>query len=137
MNKFMNVAVEEANKAYDLGEIPIGAVIVCDDKIIAKAYNRKNLDNISVYHAEILAIIEACKYLNSWHLENCEMFITLEPCEMCKYAIAESRIKKVSFICNSDYSNNLNVNKSKIIFDKKSDPIYEMKLSNFFKNVRK
>ena len=85
--KFMKAAIKEAQKAYDKGEIPVGAVIVKDGKIIARAHNLKELKNDTTKHAEILAIQKASKKLNSWRLENCEMYVTLEPCSMCAGAL--------------------------------------------------
>ena len=95
--KFMKIALKEGKKAYSLGEVPIGAVIVKGEKIIAKAYNKRNSSKIATHHAEILAIEKACKKLNDWRLEDCEMYITLEPCPMCAGAILNARIKKVYF----------------------------------------
>ena len=92
---FMKEALKEAKKAYKKEEIPVGAVIVKDGEIIARAHNLKELKNSSISHAEILAIQKANKKLNAWRLENCEMYITLEPCMMCMGAIINSRIKKI------------------------------------------
>ena len=92
--KYMKLALKEAQKAYDKGEIPVGAVIVKDDVVIAKAHNLKEIKNDTTKHAEILAIQKASKKLNSWRLENCEMYVTLEPCSMCAGALIQSRIKK-------------------------------------------
>lgn len=91
---FMKEALKEAKKAYKKLEIPVGAVIVKDGEIIAKAHNLRENKNSSIAHAEILAIEKANKKLNAWRLENCEMYITLEPCMMCMGAIVNSRIKK-------------------------------------------
>ena len=96
MNKeiyYMKYALKEAKKAYEIGEIPVGCVIVYNDKIIARAYNKRENNNISTAHAEILAINKSCKKLNSWRLEDCDIYITLEPCAMCAGAIIQSRIK--------------------------------------------
>ena len=97
MNKeyFMNEALKEAKKAYNKLEVPVGVVIVKDNKIIARAYNQKELKNSPIKHAEIIAIEKACKKLNNWRLNDCEMYVTLEPCPMCAGAIVNSRIKKV------------------------------------------
>lgn len=94
---YMSLALEEARKAYLLNEVPIGCVIVCNDKVIASAFNRKTIDNIATYHAEILAIEDACKYLGSWYLDNCVLYTTIEPCMMCTGAIIQSRIPKVVY----------------------------------------
>lgn len=93
--KFMEEALKEAKKAYNKLEVPVGVVIVKDDKIIARAYNQKEMKNSPIKHAEIIAIEKACKKLNNWRLNDCEMYVTLEPCPMCTGAIINSRIKKV------------------------------------------
>ena len=92
---FMKEALKEAKKAYDKLEIPVGAIIVKDGKIIARAHNQKETKCDTTNHAEILAIQKASKKLNSWRLIDCEMYVTLEPCSMCAGAIINSRIKKV------------------------------------------
>ena len=92
---FMKEALKEAKKAYKKKEVPVGVVIVKDDKIIARAYNQKERKNSPIKHAEIIAIEKACKKLNNWRLNDCEMYVTLEPCPMCAGAIINSRIKKV------------------------------------------
>ena len=93
--KFMKEALKEAKKAYDKEEIPVGAVIVKDGKIIARAHNSKEISKNAVSHAEILAIQKACKKLESWRLLDCEMYVTLEPCPMCAGAIINARISKI------------------------------------------
>lgn len=92
---FMKEALKEAEKAYKKLEVPVGAIIVKDGKIIAKAYNQKESKTDTTKHAEILAIQKASKKLKSWRLIDCEMYVTLEPCTMCAGAIIHSRIKKV------------------------------------------
>ena len=104
--KYMEIALRQASKAYDLNEIPVGAVIVKDDQIISKAYNVKEKNNDPCGHAEIRAIKKACKKLNSWRLDDCEMYVTLDPCPMCASAIKQSRISNVYSACtNFDKSN--------------------------------
>ena len=93
--KFMNEALKEAKKAYNKEEIPVGAVSVKDDKIIARGHNLKESKHKTISHAEINAIEKANKKLNAWRLENCEMYVTLEPCMMCMGAIINARIKKI------------------------------------------
>ena len=93
--KFMLEAINEAKKAYKKGEVPVGAVIVKDGKIIARAHNLKETKLDTTKHAEILAIQKASKKLKAWRLKDCEMYITLEPCSMCAGAIISSRIKKI------------------------------------------
>ena len=111
MEYFIDVALNEAKKAYAEGNVPIGAAIVCNNKLIASAHNTKNTSKIAVNHAEILCIVEACKKLNSWYLNDCELFVTLKPCDMCMAAIAESRIRNVFYLLNSNYNNNLSKNR--------------------------
>lgn len=93
--KYMRAAIWEAKKAYALDEVPIGCVIVYQDKIIARGYNRRNTDKNTVAHAEMSAIKKASKKLGDWRLEGCTMYVTLEPCQMCAGAIVQSRMKKV------------------------------------------
>lgn len=100
--KFMKAALKEAKKAMDKEEIPVGAVIVKDGKIIARAHNLKEIKKDTTKHAEILAIQKASKKLDSWRLLDCEMYVTLEPCAMCAGALIQSRIKKI-YIGTMDY----------------------------------
>lgn len=92
---FMNEAVKQAKKALAIGEVPIGCVIVYQDKIIGRGYNRRMTDKNTLSHAELNAIKKASKLLGDWRLDDCEMYITLEPCQMCSGAIVQARIKKV------------------------------------------
>lgn len=94
-NDYMKEALKEANKAYIKEEVPVGAIIVKDGNIIAKAHNLKETKKSSICHAEILAIQKACKKLDTWRLINCDMYVTLEPCPMCTGALINSRIRKV------------------------------------------
>lgn len=96
-NKYMNVAISEAKKALENGEIPVGAVIVKDNIVIAKAHNTREENQNALEHAEVNAIKKACEYLNNWRLENCDMYVTMEPCPMCCGAILQSRIKNVYY----------------------------------------
>ena len=95
MNKFMKEALKEAKKAYDKLEVPVGAVIVKDDKIISRAHNLRELKCNCLAHAEIICINKACKKLKAWRLEGCDIYVTLEPCAMCAGAIMQSRINTV------------------------------------------
>lgn len=107
-NKYMQMALEEAKKAFDQDEVPVGAVIVKDDAVIAKAFNTKEKNNNTICHAEILAITEASKKINNWRLDDCEMYVTLEPCPMCASAIQQSRISKVYYgLKNEDPKNSI------------------------------
>lgn len=96
-NKFMLAALKCAQQAFDDGEVPIGAVVVADGKIISRGHNRRTKRQIATAHAEIEAIEKACKKLNSWRLPECEIYVTLEPCPMCMGAMLNARIKKVYF----------------------------------------
>ncbi len=110
--EYMEVAYQEALKAYESDEIPVGAVIVKNDKIIAVGHNLKEKMVCSIYHAEILAIISASIELKNWRLEDCDMYITLEPCPMCASAIKQARIKNVYCgLSNLDPNNELIVKK--------------------------
>ncbi|MGL4800062.1 MAG: tRNA adenosine(34) deaminase TadA [Cellulosilyticaceae bacterium] len=99
--KYMAIALEEAQKAFELDETPIGAVIVYEGQIIGQACNRRNTDKHALAHAEILAIDEACKHMGDWRLEECTIYITLEPCPMCAGAIVQARIPRVVYGASS------------------------------------
>jgi tRNA(adenine34) deaminase len=98
--KYMALALKEAEKAFKKNEVPVGCVIVKDDKVIAKAHNLRQTKKSVLGHAEILAIEKASKKLNSWILEDCTIYVTLEPCPMCAGTILQSRIKKLVFAAN-------------------------------------
>ena len=93
--KYMKEALKQAQKAYDIGEVPIGCVIVYGDKIIGRGYNRRNTDKNTLAHAEITAINKASKKIGDWRLEGCTMYVTLEPCQMCAGATVQARMDKV------------------------------------------
>lgn len=93
--EYMRLALLQAKKAYDKLEVPVGCIIVKDNKVIARSYNQKETKIDSTMHAEIIAIKKACKKLGTWRLNGCEMYVTLEPCSMCAGAIIQSRIDKV------------------------------------------
>lgn len=110
-DKYMRLALLQAEKAFKKGEVPVGAVIIYNDKVIAKAYNRIEKDNCAIAHAEILVIKKASKKLKDWRLNECTLVVTLEPCAMCCGAILNSRISKVVF---GAYENNGGCVKSKL-----------------------
>ncbi len=93
--KYMRAALTQAKKAYALGEVPIGCVIVYEGKIIGRGYNRRNTDKTPLAHAEITAIKKAGKFMKDWRLEGCKLYVTLEPCQMCSGAIVQARIPEV------------------------------------------
>lgn len=93
----MIAALKEAQKAFDIGEVPVGAVVTLNGEIVGRGYNRRETDKNALRHAELIAIDEACTVLGGWRLWQCELFVTLEPCPMCAGAIINSRIKRVVF----------------------------------------
>lgn len=97
--KYMRAAIRQAKKAWVLNEVPIGCVIVFEDKIIGRGYNRRTIDKNTLAHAELQAIKKASKKMDDWRLDNCTMYVTLEPCQMCAGAIVQSRIKRVVIGC--------------------------------------
>ena len=145
--EFMKIALKEAKKAFLKEEIPVGAIIVKDGKVISKAHNSKETTSNACGHAEILAIQKACKKLDSWRLLDCEMYVTLEPCPMCAGALINSRIAKVYIgtddektgACGTklnlleDYKFNHNVQVQKYILKEECSNI----LKEFFKMLRK
>ena len=144
---YMKQALKEAEKAYKKLEVPVGAIIVKDGEIIARAHNQKETKTDTTMHAEILAIQKASKKLKSWRLIDCEMYVTLEPCSMCAGAMINSRIKKVYIGANdektgavgsvlnlfNDYTFNHKVETEKGIMEKECQEI----LTQFFKELRK
>ena len=144
--KYMKLALREAKKAYDKKEIPVGAVIVKDGKVISRAHNLKELKNDTTKHAELLAIQKASKKLGCWRLEDCEMYVTLEPCSMCAGALIQSRIRKV-YIGTMDYKTGACGSVLNLLSDYKFNHSVEVEtgvladececiLKDFFKNLR-
>lgn len=144
--KFMKEALKEAKKAYDKEEIPVGAVIVKDGKIIARGYNRKEEKTDTTKHAEIIVIQKASKKLGAWRLKDCEMYVTLEPCAMCAGALIQSRIKKL-YIGTMDYKTGACGSGLNLLKDYKFNHIVEVEydvmkeecekiLKDFFKTLR-
>ena len=145
--KYMKIAIKEANKAYNEDEVPVGAVIVIDGKIIARAHNQKEAKKDTTKHAEIIAIQKASKKMQNWRLENASLYVTLEPCTMCIGAIIGARIKKVYFgtmdektgACGSvlnipkNYSFNHIVEVEGQVLENECRKL----LQDFFKNLRK
>lgn len=100
--KYMEIAIDEAKKAYIEGEIPVGAVIVKNNKIISQSHNMKERLKCSTKHAEIIAIEKACSKLNTWRLNECEVYLTMEPCLMCCGALIQSRVQKIYYLLNNE-----------------------------------
>ena len=117
MNEYyMKIAIKQANKALKYNEVPVGAIIVKNNKIIAKAYNKKEKSNDSTKHAEIIAISKACKKFKNWRLDDCILYVTMEPCMMCSGAIEQSRIKKIVYgVKNENYGYTDNLKNIEII----------------------
>lgn len=144
MEKFMLSALKEASKAEKKGDVPIGAVVVKNGKIIAKGYNKKEKLNISTQHAEIIAINKACKKLKNWRLNDCEIYVTMEPCVMCCGAIIQSRIGKIIYGIHNEqfggidkiFTDDSNGYKPQIISGICEEKCKE-KIQNFFKEKRK
>lgn len=135
---FMKKALEQAKTAYKYNDVPIGCVIVKDNIIIAYSYNRKEIDNIATYHAELLAINQACQRLGTWHLEECTLYTTVEPCLMCTGAILQSRISKVVYGTSNEvfgYLSKLENSKLEVLSNVLKDECSNI-LSDFFKEKR-
>lgn len=145
--KYMELAIREAKKAYKNGDVPIGAIIIKNNKIISKAFNKKQKNRNAIEHAEIIAIEKACKKLKSWHLEECTLYTTVEPCMMCCGAIIQSRITNLVYGTKNpkfgyvdsldnllnDKKNNHKVNVIKSIKENESRDL----IVSFFKSKRK
>ncbi len=139
--KYMMLAINEAKKAYKKNDVPIGCVIVKDGRIISKAHNKKEIKKNAIMHAEIIAIAKACKKLKTWHLDDCVLYTTVEPCMMCTGAIIQSRIKKIYYsISNKSFGELENYHlKNKKIFIQNNILNEESKklMQQFFKEKRK
>jgi tRNA(adenine34) deaminase len=132
-DKFMKVALKQAQIAFNKGDVPVGAVIVKNSRIIARAYNKREEKKDATCHAEILAIKKACRYLNDWRLSGCTMYVTLEPCQMCMGAIKQSRMKEVIY-----GTKNINENEEAVlsIHDQALADECSAILKSFFQNMR-
>ena len=137
---YIEKTIELAKKAAKYGDFPVGALIVKDNKIIAKAYNKKEKNNNAINHAELLAISKACKKLKTWHLENCTLYTSMEPCIMCLGAITQSRIKKIVYSTHNpsfgSIENDLTKFKLNIEINKLEKEEYMNIIKEFFKDKR-
>ena len=146
MNRFMELALREAKKADKKKEVPIGAVIVKNGRVIAVGFNKREKTKNAINHAEIVAIKKACKKLKDWRLENCEMYVTLKPCPMCAGAISNARVKKVYYgaeetnssdnLCEQIFSSTRLDHKVELIKLDEYSPACAEILSTFFKAHR-
>ncbi len=137
MNNYIEIIIEEANKASKKREVPVGAIVVCDNKIIAKAHNCRIKSNDVTSHAEIMAIRKAAKKLKDWRLSECDLYVTLEPCNMCMEVIKESRIRNVYYLLTREKSKKsyykTNVRIIDGLIDNQQVITYKDILSDFFK----
>lgn len=131
---YFDILINLAKKAYIKDEVPVAALIVKNNKIIARSINKRNKSSNLLGHAEISCVIKACKKIKDWRLNDCTMYVTLEPCHMCKEIIKESRIKKVYYLSSA---NKLINYKTKFIKEIKYKNNYSDLLTNFFENKRK
>jgi len=134
MDKYMEIALKEAKKALKSDDVPVGAVIVEKGKVIAKAHNTKEKKKLVTRHAEINVVEKACKKKKNWYLNECELYVTLEPCKMCMGAIEQARIKKVIFAAARDKNDNLKQPEMK---QGKGVENSQKLLKTFFENKRK
>lgn len=136
MDKSLQIMLKEAKKAYKSGEVPIGCVIIRNNKVIAKAHNIKHKSHLPFNHAEIIAIRKATKKIKDWRLDDCDLYVTLEPCNMCKEIIKESRVKNVYYLLNSKYANNSTTIHADKINNNDLENEYNCLLKNFFSAKR-
>ena len=134
MNKYIAIALKEAKKSLKTDDVPIGAVIVENSKIISKGHNTREKTHLITRHAEINAIEKACKKKKTWHLDNCELYVTLEPCKMCMEVVKQSRIKKV--ICTAKQQKKDNLSTPPIVCLENVENS-SLLIKNFFKKKRK
>lgn len=138
--KFMKEAIKEAKKALQINEMPIGAIIVYENKIIGRGYNKKEKYKDATMHAEIIAIKKACKHMKDWRLNKCSIYVTMEPCSMCMGAIIESRIENIIYGVENEKSNSSNQqlitnNKINIKSNISTEKIQQM-MKIFFNSIR-
>ncbi len=144
--EFMYLAIEQAKSAYKIKEVPIGAVVIKDGEVVGAGYNRRETGKNALYHAEIIAIDEACRKLGGWRLWQCELYVTMEPCPMCAGAILNSRLKRVVYGCEDKKAGSVRsvINLFDLPYNHKpectggvlSDECSEL-LSDFFRELRK
>lgn len=137
MDKYIDEIIKEADKGFKNKEVPVGAIVVFNNKIISKAHNQRIKNNDVTSHAEIIAIRKAAKKLKDWRLSECDLYVTLEPCSMCMEVIKESRINNVFYLIKrSENKKSFYKTKVRLLESNEHDEIikiYQNKLSNFFK----
>ena len=139
-NKYVNILFKESIKSLKTNDVPVGAIIVENNEIIAKAHNSREKDQCVTRHAEIIALEKACKKKKTWHLDDCEIYVTMEPCLMCMNAISQARIKKINYVLsNNSFKKIQETMNKKIILNKIDDNQNQLNniLKNFFKDKRK
>ena len=137
MNKYIDICLDEARISYQQSDVPIGAILVKNDEIIAKSHNTRELDNSILGHAEIYVILEASKVLNRWNLSDCELYVTLKPCSMCMEVIKQSRIRKIYYLLDKpDYKKEFTKSEFIKISESESEQMYQKMLADFFKDKR-
>ena len=139
MNKYIDELLQLADKAESIGDIPVGAIVVKNDYIIGRGYNNRIITKNPTNHAEVNAIEEACKYIKDWRLNECDLYVTLEPCDMCLEVIKESRIRNVYYLLENNekhkYKRTLVRN---LYIDENTKDNYKKKISDFFdKNLNR
>lgn len=135
--KIIDLLIKLANKAYQKGEIPVSAVLIQNQKIVSKKYNLKEKTKDITAHAEILCIRDAAKKLKSWNLTDCDLYVTLKPCNMCMEIIKQSRIKNVYYLLDKlDYKHEFTKTNIQKIESKNDINTYQQLLSDFFQNKR-
>lgn len=143
--EYMGVALELAKISASEGEVPVGAIVVLDGEVIASGRNRRELGKNALYHAELEAISKACEIIGGWRLENCELFVTLEPCPMCAGAVINSRIKRVVYGASDSKAGSFGsvVDLTELPYNHKPEIVSGVRqtecseiLSSFFKNLR-
>lgn len=135
--EYYDILYKLATKAYNKNEMPVSAILVRNNKIIAKAYNRKNINNNPLYHAEILCLQRAYKKLKRWNLNDCTLYVSLEPCNMCKMLIEESRIDQVYYLLNKGKNSNKYAKTKYEQMYVVGDEKFKNLINKFFENLRK
>ncbi len=135
--EYYDILYKLALKAYKKNEMPVSAILVKNNKIIAKAYNRKNISNNPLYHAEILCLQKGYKKLKRWNLNDCSLYVSLEPCDMCKILIEESRIDQVYFLLNKGKNNNKYTKTRYEQMYANEGEKFKKLIDKFFKKIRK